>query len=188
MAGRLVTIATFSESAQAHVARSALEAAGIQVALNNEETVSLFGSITTALGGIRLVVREEDEEQAVKVLDDTFGGEPVDQADLAAQAEAADPEDATDAAEQTLSPAADPTADSAAREKDARVAFQAAAIGIVFPLATLFALVMILQASSGPGELSSRGRRNLYAAIALAFWPLALLVLAVFVLLLMGVM
>jgi len=181
MAGKLVTIATFGHSSDAHIARSALEAAGIPVTLNNEETTALFGPATTALGSIRLVVREEDEEQAVKVLDDTFGGEQVDDADLAAQAEAAEPEEAQEAAK-AAAIESDPDADSAAREKDARVAINAAFIGLIFPLATLFAIVMILQASSGPGKLSPRGKSNLYGAILVAFGPVFLVVTTILLL------
>lgn len=185
MAGKLVTIATFGQSSQAHIARSALEAAGIPVTLNNEETTSLFGPATTALGSIRLVVREEDEEQAVKVLDDTFGGEPVDEADFAAQAEAATAEDAVDAGQQPAV-VADPVADSAARERDVRFALFCACVGWVIPFGPLFALVMILQASSGPGVLSRRGRRLLYAAYLVILAPVVLVVVAVLLMLALG--
>ncbi|MBP3958711.1 DUF2007 domain-containing protein [Gemmata sp. G18] len=189
MAGRLVTIATFDELIDAHTAKGALEAAGIQMHLDNEQASSLFGQVMLPIG-IRLVVREEDEPQAVKVLDETFGThEPVDEADLAVQAEATLAEDAADAAEPAS--AANPTADSVAREKDARLAFQAAVIGNLMPLVALFALRMIRRASTGPGELSPRGRWNLRAAILLSIWPLFLvgigglsvLVVAIFMLL-----
>ena len=58
--------------------------------LDNEQTASLFGSVLPMIG-IRVVVREEDEPQAVKVLDETFGPEEeqLSEAELAAQAEAA---------------------------------------------------------------------------------------------------
>jgi hypothetical protein len=185
MAGKLVTVATFGHSSDAHIARSALEAAGIPVTLNNEETTSLFGPATTALGSIRLVVREEDEGRAVKVLDDTFGSEPLDEAELAAQAEAAAPEEAIEGAAE-LGIESDPEADSAARNKDARMAAHAAFIGLIFPLATLFAIVMILQASSGPGKLSPSGKRNLYGAILVAFGPATLVAIILLILHLLG--
>ncbi len=181
MAGKLVTIATFGHSSDAHLARSALEAAGIPVTLNNEETTSLFGPATTALGSIRLVVREEDEERAVKVLDDTFGSEPMNEADLAAQAEAAPAEDPVDAGQQVAVSIVDPAADSAARERDARFALFAVCFGFLIPFGHLFAFVMIVQACSGPGELSRRGRYHVYAAVlifAVLYLPLLILVLS----------
>jgi hypothetical protein len=183
MAGRLVTIAAFAEATAANAARNALDAAGIPATLNTEGSFGLFGRTVTALS-VRLVVREADEPAAVKVLDDTFGPqEQVSEAELAARAEAAEPEDARDAAG-LAAPESDPETDSLARETDARVAFQAAAIGLVFPIATLFALVAIVQASCGPGELSARGRWRLRAAVALALGPLVLveLVLAAMIL------
>jgi hypothetical protein len=187
MAGRLVTIATFDQAAQAHLARSALEAAGISVTLNNEESSALFGPVTNALGGIRLVVREEDEEAAVKILDATFGSEePVDDVDLAEQAESAEPEDAVDAAKAAKAPEVDPAADSAAREKAVRVALQVACIGLVFPLATPFALVMALQASHAPGELSPQGQRRLFTAALLTLLSVVLFGLTVLLILFGG--
>ena len=166
MAGRLVTIATFEQLAEAHIAKNALDGVGIAAALNNEETSSLFGSATTVLGGIRLVVKEEDEAAAVKVLDDTFGDqEAVNEADLAVLAETSPAEDPVDAGQQPAPPA-DPLADSLAREKDARTALTAALLGYFLPFASLFAIVMIISAASGPGKLTRRGRYYVIAAVA----------------------
>ncbi|MFM8271843.1 MAG: putative signal transducing protein [Gemmata sp.] len=104
MAGRLVTIAAFAEATVANAARNALDAAGIPATLNTEGSFGLFGRTVTALS-VRLVVREADEPAAVKVLDDTFGPqEQVSEAELAARAEAAEPEDARDAAWRHRSP------------------------------------------------------------------------------------
>lgn len=192
MAGRLVTIARFDQVSEAHIAKGALETAGIPVTLNNEESSALFGQVMTAMGSIRLVVREEDEPAAVKVLDDTFGTtEPADEADLAALAEASEPEDWRDAAQQTSAPDADPVTDSD-RDKNARVAFQAAVIGTIVPVVALFAsvpvvalfasiiaLIMIQRTAAGSGELSSRGKWNLRAAIVLVI-PLVMTIIAAF--------
>ncbi len=191
MAGRLVTIATFDELVDAHTAKGALEAAGIQMHLDNEQASSLFGQVMLPIG-IRLVVREEDELQAVKVLDETFGtNEPVDEADLAALAEASEPEDLRDAAQQMSAPGADSVTDSD-RDKNARVAFQAAVIGTIVPVvalfasvpvvalfASIFALIMIQRTAAGSGELSSRGKWNLRAAIVLVI-PLVMTIVAAF--------
>ncbi len=172
MAGKLVTIATFAEASHAHLARGALEAAGIPVSLNNEESFALFGDGMTALGGIRLVVREEDESAAVKVLDDTFGTEDsVSEEELTAQAVATVP----DELEHSQVAPDDPSSESLDREKNARVAFRAAATSLLIPFVVIFAYAMIRRTASGPGELSARGRWNLNAAITLVIWPTLLL-------------
>lgn len=181
MAGRLVTIATFDQAGQAHIAKNALEAAGIKAAVVNEETMSVFGQISTALGGIKVQVFEEDEERAVEALDETFGrGAPLSEAELAAQAEGAAAEDANEAAEQPAALPSDPAADSYAREKDARFALFAVCFGFCIPAGHLLAVVMIMQAFSGPGALSRRGRNHVYAALILLFaiyMPLLILLL-----------
>lgn len=61
----LVTVLRTFNDAEAHVARSALEAAGIDVSVINEELGSTL-SVTT--GGIRLQVRSEDAEAAREIL------------------------------------------------------------------------------------------------------------------------
>jgi hypothetical protein len=182
MAGNLVTVATFDQTAQAHIARGALEAAGIQVAVNNEQTSSLFGGFTTALGGIRLVVREEDEEQAVQVLDDTFATGTVGDEELAALAEAALAEDPVEAGA-GAAPAADPAADQVARERRRGRHSSPHVPAWCSRLQRSFATVMILQAANGPGELTARGRRHLYAACLLVLVPFVLIALAILIVL-----
>ncbi|MDY3552903.1 DUF2007 domain-containing protein [Gemmata sp. JC717] len=175
MAGKLVTIATFGHLAEAQAAKNALEAAGIASALDNVQTSSLFGTVLPMIG-IRLMVREEDEPQAVKILDDTFGSEPVSEDELTAAAEAAPAEDPVEAGQQQPPPVV-PGADSLAREREARSALFAACLGLAIPFASLFALVLVLQASTGSGELSARGRRHLVAAALIGCSPLVLITL-----------
>ena len=177
MADRLVTIATFDRVTEAHFAQSALEAAGIKAAISNEDTAPLLGQFTIAESGIKVLVQEQDEERAVKVLDEAFEDKPLNEAELAAQAEAEEPEDANEAAEKPAVPPSDPVADSIAREKDARTALLAACLGWgTCGIGHLFAIVMILSASSGPGQLSRRGWYHVYAAGLIAFAPVVLLV------------
>jgi hypothetical protein len=61
----LVTVYRTFNDADAHVARSVLEAAGIDVEVMNEE---LGSTLAVSTGGIRLQVREEDEESARELL------------------------------------------------------------------------------------------------------------------------
>jgi hypothetical protein len=66
------TIRTFTNVAEAGFASSLLEAAGIQTLLAGEESFQMTPGLAT--GGIRLQVREEDEERALEVLKDGFYG------------------------------------------------------------------------------------------------------------------
>jgi hypothetical protein len=171
MAGRLVTVATFDRVTDAQFAKGALEEAGIQAAITNEDVSTVLGAFVTMASGIKVLVREEDEERAVKVLDEAFAEKPLSAEELAAQAEAEAPEDASEAAEQPSPPVSDPVADSAAREKDARTALLTGCLGWFIPFAHLFAIVMMMSASSGPGRLSRRGKLHVLAAAVVVFLP-----------------
>ena len=96
LSDRLVTIATFEIAPRAHVARAALEDAGIQVFVADEEIVGMDWMLSNAVGGVKVKVREADAERALAVLDARFAsGEPqVSEEELAAEAEAAPREDA----------------------------------------------------------------------------------------------
>ncbi|MCI0704731.1 MAG: DUF2007 domain-containing protein [Planctomycetia bacterium] len=159
MAGQLVTIATFGEVSEAHIARSALEAAGIPVTLNNEESSSLFGQSTPVLGSARLVVREEDEERAVKILDETFGNQPVNEADLAAVAESAEPEAEPPAESRPI--ADDAESKPSERDEYARRFFLAAVFALFLAPLWFYALYLCLNAAFGEGPISERGQSHL---------------------------
>jgi hypothetical protein len=181
MGTRLVTIATFDQAAQARLAQNALREAGIQVAVSDEAIVAMDWLLSNAVGGIKVQVREEDAERAVTVLERDLGpgtdGE-VDEEQLAAEAEAAAPEDEPE-------PPARPTPALAAppeevppiahgsRENYARRLFFAAWLGLVVPPVAFFALYLFLNAAFGEGELSPRGRYNLLVGgLVMAPWPL----------------
>jgi hypothetical protein len=67
----LVTIATFAQSWEAHLAAGKLEAAGIPAVLADENIVSIGGGIYTGLaGGIKLQVPQVDAERALAELPD----------------------------------------------------------------------------------------------------------------------
>ena len=175
MAGNLVTVATFDRAAEAHLAHGALKAAGIRAELAQEDTSDVLGLAATAATGIKLVVLEEDEARAAKVLDETFEDKPITEEELAAQAQAEAAEDPDDAAGTPRTVVNDPVADLAAREKETVFALRCACLGWLFPPVGLpFALLMILQAASGPGTLSHNGRGNLYTATAIVFAPVFL--------------
>lgn len=68
MSNELVSVATFSVTAEAELARQALEAAGIAAVLDGETTASTLSYIGTAIGGVRVLVRQADQESARRVL------------------------------------------------------------------------------------------------------------------------
>src|SRR5262245_48491290 len=99
MSGRLVTIATFDQPAKARLAQNELTAAGIRATVADESTVALDWLLGNAIGWVKVQVLEEDAERAVAVLEETLGtDEEVDEEKLAAEAEAAGPEDEADEA------------------------------------------------------------------------------------------
>ena len=69
MADVLVTVARFSSSHEAHLARGMLEAHGIFVALLDEHVARATGSAGGYIGGIRLQVKDQDATLAVDLLD-----------------------------------------------------------------------------------------------------------------------
>lgn len=166
MSDRLVTIAVFGQPSEAHLARGALEAAGIRVALQNEETNALFGPMSSPLGGVRLVVRAEDEPAAVKVLDETFGpNEPVSEEELGALAVAAAP---NAAAAEAAESASDPALDALYAERDKRAALTAI-FWLGFPFGALL-FTALFGLWSKRHQLSRVERTKIRVASALAFW------------------
>jgi hypothetical protein len=63
----LVTIRTFSSESEAMIAKSALDAFGLDCTLGSDDCGGQRPSLTMA-NGIRLVVRADDADQAVEVL------------------------------------------------------------------------------------------------------------------------
>ena len=66
----LVTIRTFQNYFTAHIILTKLQSAGIECFLKDEFTVTVDPILSNAVGGIKLVVRKEDEEEANKLLDE----------------------------------------------------------------------------------------------------------------------
>jgi hypothetical protein len=77
MNDELVTIATFDNTVKANLARNQL-AAGIRATLVDEHTVGLNWTLSNAIGGVKLIVREEDYEDAARILADPGAEEELD--------------------------------------------------------------------------------------------------------------
>ncbi len=74
----LVTIATFSFPTRAYIAKSKLESEGIWSFVADVYTITANWLYSTALGGVKLQVRQEDAQRAVETLNDR-SEEPVGQ-------------------------------------------------------------------------------------------------------------
>lgn len=64
----LVTIKTFDNYFSAHLILSRLQHDGMECYLRDEHTVTIDPLLTNAIGGIKLVVRQEDEQEAMSLL------------------------------------------------------------------------------------------------------------------------
>ncbi|HEU0055162.1 MAG TPA: DUF2007 domain-containing protein [Longimicrobium sp.] len=69
MSDDLVVVRTFMEDVSAHIARSALEASGIDSIILRDDAGGMEIGLTFS-NQIRLVVRREDAEEALRVLDE----------------------------------------------------------------------------------------------------------------------
>lgn len=67
---KLVVIREFANDFEAHIARGVLESNGIACIINNEIMSSVYPMAHTSIGYIKLLVRQEDEVQANKILED----------------------------------------------------------------------------------------------------------------------
>ena len=67
-----ITVARFSFPHEAEIARSALEAEGIEAFVPDSQTASLYSAVTWGQGGVRLQVRPADEARARAQLDAFF--------------------------------------------------------------------------------------------------------------------
>ncbi len=88
MAQRFVTIANLNEPTEAYILKGRLEAEGILCFLGDEHIVGVQPFYSVAVGGVKLKVAAEDEEEARAILADIQGGtsayyDPEDDTELA---------------------------------------------------------------------------------------------------------
>jgi len=73
---KYVTIATYIGAWEAHLARTKLESEGIYALVLDDQTASINWIYSSAHGGVRLQVREEDSARAIHLLETTSKIEP----------------------------------------------------------------------------------------------------------------
>ncbi len=192
---RLVTLKTYDSVPIAHMAKQALEDAGIVVSLADENHVAMNWIISNAIGGIKLKVAEEDAPRAMQILnehrpDQIPSEERLIDDDLTRQAlEAAIPdgeepaeEPTPEAVQREIATATIPTGNEdnqpSQRDKDAWKAFVAGWLGMGTLLPIPFAIYWTLSAAFGSGPISNVGRIRIYVAIGVIL--LGMSILAIF--------
>lgn len=63
-----ITIRTFTYTHEAHLARAILESGGIDVLLKDEFMTQIYSFYSTAIGGVKIQVRDSDYQDAVRIL------------------------------------------------------------------------------------------------------------------------
>lgn len=75
----LVTVARFDEPFVAHFYRGLLEDQGITCVIADEHHVAWNPLASFAIGGVRVMVRAVDAEQALAIISSTVDNEPADE-------------------------------------------------------------------------------------------------------------
>ena len=171
MSRRLVTVATYDLPPIAHIARNALEAAGIKAIISDDQMVGMDWLLSTALGGVKVQVWEEDVERAVVVLE-AAAGAPEEGSE---SAEGEDEEDnGYEPTEEDFAdePETDPmpvsvtgevavSNDPPSRDRLARRAFFTAWLGLVLLPVAAYSFYLCLNGTFEAGPISGRGKFEL---------------------------
>jgi hypothetical protein len=64
----LLAIASFSKAEDAHLLRLRLEAGGVPAHVQDENTVTVNWMLSNAIGGVKVLIEEEDAERAREIL------------------------------------------------------------------------------------------------------------------------
>lgn len=72
MTDRFVQIATFNYPHEMYILKTKLESEGIECNEYDGNTVSANPLLSNAIGGVKLMVKEEDAERAIKIMNDFY--------------------------------------------------------------------------------------------------------------------
>jgi hypothetical protein len=163
MNDELVTIATFDNTVKANLARNQL-AAGIRATLVDEHTVGMNWAWSNAIGGIKLIVREEDYEDAARILADPGAEQELDDEGQTFLDGGEADEEADSAEPEVAEPKGGPTQ----REQDAERALRAAYFGILLQPLQLYAAWLLLGVWFSNQRLGPEYRRKAWKALAIS--------------------
>ncbi|MEZ9303656.1 phosphoenolpyruvate synthase [Vibrio breoganii] len=68
----MIVVGRFSFPHEAHIAKANLESAGIESFIADEYTINMQWLYSNAIGGVRLMVNEADEAEAINILQADF--------------------------------------------------------------------------------------------------------------------
>jgi hypothetical protein len=170
-----VTIAVFDNPVQANLVKNQLADEGVQARLVDEHSVGMNWMLTNAIGGIKLVVRGSDYQDANKILDRWSAeregqvGAPADGHDETEDAAEHDENEAQGRSEKRRNPRAARTHSrdkTSSREQDAQRALFAAVLGLLFCPLELYASWLLLGVWLSEERLDPAYRRKAWAALA----------------------
>ncbi len=164
MSDKLVTIATFSTLVEASIARDQIEAEGVRVFLADTQAVGIAWHLTTAMGGIKLQVMDDDADRAISILE-------VDDGPSVSDGESWSDEVAEDSEweigkthKDEYEPPTDELVDRA---------FRAAFLGLIFLPLQLYSVWLLLRIARDYKPLSSADRRRVLTTTILDTWMIA---------------
>lgn len=170
---RLLVIATFASSSEAHVAKGRLAAEGIRGALDTEALLNMDWFLTNAVGGVKLLVFEKDAERAAAILDEADrrrfeGEEQVEEGEAEShrsriQSRKSHQEAAS--ADEYYDDEDEPTR----REEEADRAYRAAGLGLVFIPLQFYVVWLLWKIVLSDERLARRQRRRALVAAAISF-------------------
>jgi hypothetical protein len=179
MSDRLVKLTSFGTVEEAHLAKNALEAEGIQAFLDGEATAGNLWHIGGAIGGIKLLVPEDEIPRAQRVLggDDDDEEEEPDTRLTVKPPEGARPEPETRITNVRPEPgneADDDLRDECDDDEDwepdpgeamASRAFKAAFLALFLPPLAFYSIWVLLGLWSWDGKLSDASQRKVTWAV-----------------------
>lgn len=193
MPEKLVAVASFTTPVEAELAKNHLETEGISARLANDSTVGWFWYISNAVGGIQLLVGEEQAERALAILESAPGGQDIPGsgeseeatwtcercgAQVSAELEycpcgEVDAENRSDPAGPSLAEPRGATGDARDQletspgDEMATRALRAAILGLLLcpPLLQIYSVWILIRLISYQGDVSPAGVRNGYVAM-----------------------
>jgi hypothetical protein len=174
MSDKIATLATFGSVGEAHLAKNLLESEGVKCFLADEASVDTLWYVGSALGGVKLMVPQDQVERAERILDHE-DAPPETSAQATEQPPQAETETriTSDKPDGEFFPAPDEAAGEAERGDDAELevspgevmatrAFRSSIFGIAFVPFTLYSLWILFNVFRWDGELTDSGRRKVF--------------------------
>lgn len=169
-----VTVGSFSTLVEAEMARNRLESEGIESHLSDGEAVTMVWAFASAMGGVKLLVAEEDAGRAKFLLARIKNKPSANQDDYGLE------ENVTDVPQKVRVPMqgepepTDPDDDEeeakdSPKDVIARRAFRAAVFGLITcpGVLHLISVFILMELGDKPGELTSAGRTWLLLAVVI---------------------